>query len=108
MDQLLSYLPPPLLDFIETRGSCLTAEHAQWAGVALVSLAAVYAGYLYMLCLKEAAVSFNVPLPAEVRNSAGGRKWDEVTGVEKRVLEDQVRGVSYSYRGSFAAVGIVI
>ncbi|CEJ59563.1 Putative Oxidoreductase [Penicillium brasilianum] len=93
MDQLLSYLPPPVLDFIETHGSCVTAEHAQWAGVALVSLAVAYAGYLYILCLKEAAVSFNVPLPAEVRNSAGGKKWEEVTGLEKRVLEDQVRGV---------------
>jgi hypothetical protein len=58
-------------------------------------LAAIYAGYHYIQCLKEAAVSFNVPLPAEVRNSAGGKKWDEVTGAEKRVLEDQVRGVSY-------------
>lgn len=94
MDQLLSYLPPPVLDFIETHGSCVTAEHAQWAGVALVSLAVAYAGYLYILCLKEAAVSFNVPLPAEVRNSAGGKKWEEVTGLEKRVLEEQVRGVS--------------
>ncbi|OOQ90293.1 putative aldehyde dehydrogenase-like protein C21C3 [Penicillium brasilianum] len=93
MDQLLSCLPPPVLDFIETHGSCVTAEHAQWAGVALVSLAVAYAGYLYILCLKEAAVSFNVPLPAEVRNSAGGKKWEEVTGLEKRVLEDQVRGV---------------
>lgn len=96
MDQLLSYLPAPLLDILETHGSCvtITTEHAQWAGVALVSLAAIYAGYLYIQCLKEAAVSFNVPLPAEVRNSVGGKKWEEVTGAEKRVLEDQVRGVS--------------
>ncbi|KAJ5895956.1 uncharacterized protein N7473_005355 [Penicillium subrubescens] len=93
MDQLISYLPQPLLDIVDTHGSCVTAEHAQWAGVALVSLAAIYAGYLYIQCLKEAAVSFNVPLPAEVRNSAGGKKWGEVTGAEKRVLEDQVRGV---------------
>lgn len=95
MDQLLFFLPPHLVDFIETHYSCVTVEHAQWAGVALVSLAAIYVGYLYSLCLKEAAVSFNVPLPPEVRNSAGGKKWEEVTGVEKRVLEDQVRGVSY-------------
>jgi hypothetical protein len=95
MDQLFSYLPQTLLDIVETHGSCVTTEHAQWAGVALISLAAIYAGYHYIQCLKEAAVSFNVPLPAEVRNSAGGKKWDEVTGAEKRVLEDQVRGVSY-------------
>lgn len=94
MDRLLALLPADLVDIIDTQACCITAEHVQWAGIALVSLATIYAGYLYTLCLKEAAVPFNVPLPAEVRNGAGGKKWEEVIGAEKRVLEDQVRGVS--------------
>lgn len=72
----------------------ISTEHAQFIGVALVSLAVAYVGYSYILSQREASVTFNVPLPAEVRKSAEGKKWDEVQGQEKRVLEDQARGVS--------------
>ena len=90
---LLSRLPPSLRAIVEPYAS-LSAEHAPLIGVALVSLAAIYMGYWYIQCQKEAAVAFNVPVPPEVRKSGTGRKWEEVSGLEKQVLEDQVRGVS--------------
>lgn len=68
--------------------------HAPWLGVALVSISAVYLSYLYVLCKKEAAVSFNVPLPSEVRANWPGRNWEDVQGEERKVLEGQARGVS--------------
>lgn len=94
MDRLLPYIPPSLRSILEPYSSQISPEYAQFLGVALVSLAAVYVGYLYILSQREAAVAFNVPMPAEVRKSGEGRKWDEVQGQEKRVLEDQTRGVS--------------
>lgn len=94
MDRLLAHLPPTLRSIVEPYSSQISTEHAQLIGVALVSLAAAYVGYLYILSQREAAVTFNVPLPAEVRKSGEGKKWDEVQGQEKRVLEDQARGVS--------------
>lgn len=106
MDRFFSFLPENLVEFVEAGNSCITAERVQWAAITLLTLAAIYAGYRYSLCLKEAAVPFNVPLPVELRTSAGGKRWEEITGVEKRVLEDQVRGVSVA-RGSFVAVAIV-
>jgi hypothetical protein len=68
--------------------------HAPWLGVALVSIGAVYLGYLYVLCKKEAAVQFNVPLPPEVRANWPGRNWEDVQGDERKVLGGQARGVS--------------
>ena len=68
--------------------------HAPWLGVALVSISAVYLGYFFVLCKKEAAVSFNVPLPPEVRANWPGRNWEDVQGDERRVLEGQAKGVS--------------
>lgn len=100
MDCLLSRLPRCVRAAVEPYISSVSAEHAQLLGVALVSLAAVYVGYLYILSRKEAAVTFNVPLPQEVRKSGQGKKWDEVQGQEKRVLEDQARGVSVHRAGS--------
>jgi hypothetical protein len=94
MDCLLSRIPISVRSLAETRPSWLSAEHAQCIGVALVSVAAVYIGYLYILGRREAAVAFNVPLPAELRKGAAGRQWEDAQGQEKRVLEDQVRGVS--------------
>lgn len=89
---------------MEPYGSSVPTEHAQLIGVALVSLAAVYVGYLYILSQREAAVVFNVPLPHEVRKSGEVKKWEEVQGQQKRVLEDQVRGVSVDTDlGCFAA-----
>lgn len=72
------------------------AEAGQWIPVALVSVGAVYLSYLYVLRQREAPVTFNVPLPKEVRGNGHGnvRTWEDVQGEEKRVLEGQVRGVS--------------
>ncbi|CAL5868932.1 uncharacterized protein PFLUO_LOCUS3160 [Penicillium psychrofluorescens] len=92
MDCLLSLLPTCVRSLAETHASTLSTEQAQFIGVALVSLAAVYLGYLYILSRREASVSFNVPLPAEVRKSTPGRQWEDAQGQEKRVLEDQVCG----------------
>ncbi|KAJ5092434.1 hypothetical protein NUU61_007304 [Penicillium alfredii] len=88
MDCLVSHIPPSLRSLVEAGGPLYT-EHAPWIGVALVSLVAVYAGYLYIRCQKEAAVAFNVPVPSEVRNSSTGKKWEEVQGQQKQVLQDQ-------------------
>ncbi|KAI2787280.1 putative aldehyde dehydrogenase-like protein [Penicillium oxalicum] len=93
MDQLWSYMPPSVAQLIQANGYQVTPEHAQWAGIAVVSLIAVYVGYLWSLSLKEAAVTFNVPVPVEVRNSADGKQWETVTGMEKCILENQVRGI---------------
>lgn len=71
----------------------ITAENAQWIPVALVSVGAVYLSYLYVVSQREAAVTFNIPVPREVRGE--GRAWEDVQGEEKRVLEEQVKGVSY-------------
>ena len=68
--------------------------HAPWLGVALVSISAVFLGYLYVSCKKEAAVSFNVPLPPEVRANWPGKNWEDVQGEERKVLEGQARGAS--------------
>lgn len=104
MDCLLSHLPESFRSIVEPYSPHVSAEHAQLIGVALVSLVAVYVGYCYILSCKEAAVTFNVPLPSEVRNSSGGKKWDEVQGQERRVLEEQARGVSVDAQScSFSA-----
>lgn len=69
-------------------------DHAPWLGVALVSFGAVYLGYLFVLGRREAPVAFNVPIPPEARSNASIRKWEDVQGEEKKVLEGQARGVS--------------
>jgi membrane protein implicated in regulation of membrane protease activity len=91
MDSLASLVPPALAPLIAT-----LASHAQLLGVAVISVVAIYLGYAFILSSKEAAVSFNVPLPAEVRANWTGKKWEDVQGEEKRVLEGQVRGVGLS------------
>lgn len=106
MDCLLSHLPSCTRSVVEPYVSQTSLENVQLIGVALVSLTAAYVGYLYILSQKEAAVTFNVPLPTEVRKSSEGKKWDEVQGQEKRVLEDQARGVSYRTR--LALCGFVV
>ncbi|KAJ5094785.1 hypothetical protein N7456_010646 [Penicillium angulare] len=88
---LISYLPPSLQEVLEPYVP-LYEQHAPMIGVALASLLAIYVGYLYVQCQKEAAVAFNVPIPPEVRKSHTGKKWEEVKGVQKQVLEDQARG----------------
>lgn len=89
LETLTAYLPPSLHPFVET----LKAQ-APWFSVAFASLGAVYLSYLYVLCQREAAVTFNVPLPREFRPNWTGRRWEDVQGEEKRLLEGQVKGVS--------------
>lgn len=88
MDSLNQFIPPallPLVDHLRTQGPLL--------GVTLLSLAAAYLGYLYVLGRKEAAVTFNVPIPPEIRANWKGEKWDSLQGEGRKVLEGQVRGV---------------
>lgn len=94
MEPLITYTPPFLHPSIVL--STLETNRA-WLGVAFLSLGAVYLSYAYVLCKREAAVAFNVPLPPEVRENWTGRKWDEVQGEERAVLEGQVRGVSIAF-----------
>ena len=61
---------------------------------AIVSVIALYVGYLYILSLSEAPVTFNVPLPEQLQADWEGTKWDDLKGEEKKILEDQVQGVS--------------
>jgi hypothetical protein len=61
---------------------------------AIVSVIALYVGYLYILSLAEAPVTFNVPLPEQLQADWEGTNWDDIKGEEKKILEDQVQGVS--------------
>ena len=58
--------------------------------VAIFSLLAISLG-----SRKVHAVTFNVPLPPEVRPNWAGQRWDDISGQEKQILEGQVRGVRY-------------
>lgn len=93
MDALTPYVPPvliPLIDALRTQ--------TQLLGISLLSLGAAYLGYIFVLKgRKEAAVAFNVPLPAEVRVNWPGRSWEDAQGEERVVLEGQVRGVSFLF-----------
>ncbi|OJJ43861.1 hypothetical protein ASPZODRAFT_19163 [Penicilliopsis zonata CBS 506.65] len=64
----------------------------RWLPVTLVSIAALYLTYRYVLSLQEAPVAFNVPIPSEVRAGWQGTAWEDARGEEKRVLEGQARG----------------
>ncbi|PYI10731.1 aldehyde dehydrogenase-like protein C21C3 [Aspergillus sclerotiicarbonarius CBS 121057] len=87
MDSLTLFIPPalqPLMEHLRTQGPLL--------GVALLSVGAAYLGYLFLLGRKEAAVSFNVPIPPEIRANWKGEKWDSLQGEGRKVVEGQVRG----------------
>ncbi|PWY80909.1 aldehyde dehydrogenase-like protein C21C3 [Aspergillus sclerotioniger CBS 115572] len=87
MDSLTPFIPPalqPLVEHLRTQGPLL--------GVALLSVGVAYLGYLFILGRKEAAVSFNVPIPPEVRANWKGQKWDSLQGEGRKVVEGQVRG----------------
>ncbi|CAG7919562.1 unnamed protein product [Penicillium olsonii] len=92
MDCLASHIPPSLRSLLEAYAPPGSVDYVPHIGVALTSLLAVYVGYLYFQSWKEAAITFNVPIPAEVRKSGAGRSWEEVQGQQKMVLQDQVRG----------------
>ncbi|KAL5362976.1 Aldehyde/histidinol dehydrogenase [Aspergillus floccosus] len=87
MSVTASYIQPILQPLMES-----LCDHALWLGVALVSFGAVYLGYLFILGRREAPVAFNVPIPPEVRANATIKKWEDVQGEEKKVLEGQARG----------------
>lgn len=92
MDHLATYIPP-----LAAVAEKLQVD-SQWSGLALAALAsliAVYGGYLYIQCRREAPVSFNVPIPPEVRPDWVGRKWEDVQGEDRKLLEGQARGVSW-------------
>lgn len=106
MNCMLSLLDrPDLRAHVEAWMSSISTDNLQWVAIAAVSLGAVYAGYLYIQCQREAAIAFTVPIPAEVRNGSTGKKWEEVQGQEKKVLEDQVKGVSGTTQGSSRPIG---
>ncbi|KAJ5925326.1 hypothetical protein N7454_007965 [Penicillium verhagenii] len=88
---VLSYLPQSVREIVEHYAP-LYEENALWISVAFASFVAIYAGWLCLQCQREAAVTFNVPVPPEVRKSNTGKTWEDVSGQQKQVLEDQVRG----------------
>jgi hypothetical protein len=78
-------LPSIVTDSISAGYRCLSLIL-----VALLSLSAIS---LYFHPRKEHAVTFNVPLPPEVRPNWVGRSWDDISGQEKQILDGQTRGV---------------
>lgn len=98
MDCYEALVPREFRDFVEPYASALVPHKeliCQSIGIALITWVVLYAVYAYYQSAKEAAVAFNVPVPPEVRKSnAVLKKWEDVSGPEKQVLEDQVRGVS--------------
>lgn len=70
-------------------------QHLTLILVAIFSLLAISLGSVYFHPRKEHAVTFNVPLPPEVRPNWAGQRWDDISGQEKQILEGQVRGVRY-------------
>jgi hypothetical protein len=92
MEQLLEHLPASvqsLLDNVDI--DCETLKYGSIAGLA--SVLALYFGYLYLLSSREAPVKFNVPLPPPLRSDWQGKKWEDLQGEEKKIVDDQVQGV---------------
>lgn len=93
MEKLLDRLPASvqsLLDNID-KIDCETLTYGSVAGLA--SLLALYVGYLYLLTCREAPVKFNVPLPPPLRSDWQSKKWEDLQGEEKKIVDDQVQGV---------------
>ncbi|KAE8388260.1 Aldehyde/histidinol dehydrogenase [Aspergillus alliaceus] len=88
MEALTPYLPPALFPVV-----AILHDQVPLISVALVTLGAIYLGCIYISGRKEAAIAFNVPIPPEVRANWNGKKWEDVKGEEKEVLEGQLRGV---------------
>jgi hypothetical protein len=64
----------------------LLAAVATWFAVKLSSA--------FIRAQRESPVSFNVPAPAELSPDWQGKRWKDLKGNDKAVLEDQARGVS--------------
>jgi hypothetical protein len=96
MEQLLEHLPASVQSLLSNIDDidCETLTYGSVAGLA--SLLAFYFGYLYLLSCREAPVKFNVPLPPPLRSDWQGKKWEDLKGEEKKILDDQVQGVSSS------------
>ncbi|KAH8695186.1 putative oxidoreductase [Talaromyces proteolyticus] len=91
MEQLLSHLPPLVQSILaDVDIDCESLKLGSIAGI--VSLLALYFGYLYLRSRREAPVKFNVPLPPQLRSDWDGKKWEDVQGEEKEILEGQVKG----------------
>ncbi|QKX57158.1 uncharacterized protein TRUGW13939_04266 [Talaromyces rugulosus] len=89
--QLLEHLPASvqsLLDNIDI--DCETLKYGSIAGLA--SVLALYFGYLYLLSSRESPVKFNVPLPPPLRTDWQGKKWEDLQGEEKKIVDNQVQG----------------
>ncbi|KAL4803269.1 Aldehyde/histidinol dehydrogenase [Aspergillus unguis] len=89
MECLASYIPPALLPFAEQLQS-----QAHTLGIALLSLGAIYVGYLFIAGSRESPVLFSVPSPPEISDDWNGTKWEDLPeGSEgRKVIEGQVRG----------------
>jgi hypothetical protein len=61
---------------------------------AIVSVVALYVGYLYLSSLAEAPVTFNVPLPEQLKPEWNGVNWGDLQGHDRKILEGQIKGVS--------------
>ena len=69
----------------------------QWLGPLLAVLftrLAIKLGYLYIVSQKERPVEFHVASPPELSAEWEGKKWSEIGGKGKEILEGQARGVS--------------
>lgn len=89
LDQLFA----SLRQYLETQYDIDLTTLSSWSVVVIGTILAVYLGYAYLQSLAEAPVSFNVPLPKEIRADWIGTTWDELTGDDKKLVEDQIHGV---------------
>lgn len=85
-----------LRQYLETHYDIDLTALSSWSVVVIGTILALYLGYAYLQSLAEAPVSFNVPLPKEIRADWVGTTWDELTGDDKKLVEDQVHGVRLS------------
>ncbi|KKK14352.1 hypothetical protein AOCH_007185 [Aspergillus ochraceoroseus] len=70
----------------------LLRGHASTLGVSLLSFSAVFLGYLFVVSGREAAVPFTVPYPPEIGANWVGKKWEELQGEERKIIEGQIGG----------------
>jgi hypothetical protein len=96
MEALVPYLPPALLPLVEQTVQQLQNQCHTFR-LAVLSLAAVLLGYLFIAGSKEAPVTFNVPHPPEIEDNWTGTKWEDLPkgSQERRVIEGQISGVSF-------------
>ncbi|KAL3456073.1 Aldehyde/histidinol dehydrogenase [Aspergillus heterothallicus] len=93
METLAPYLPPALLPLVEKAVGQLENQ-CHTLGIAALSLAALFLGYLFIAGSSEFPVKFNVPHPPEIEDKWTGTKWEDLPkgSAERRVIEGQIRG----------------